>query len=157
MQDLLAEGDFHHSPEKLREHLGTFVHQTTQSWNLESNRREVWRELDNLRFALWKWLRDGDTFGRDYARLFNLVIHGNGVPATVYRAEDGEPAVEVHSVRPALRRTLSGAPRTDLVVEVTQRRAGYFDEDEQKEHDAGPPMKGRGRGRGRGARSDKGP
>ena len=48
----------------------------------------------------------------------------------------GLPAVEVHSVRTALRRSRRGAIVTDLVVEITQRRRGYFDEDVQRRKDA---------------------
>ena len=121
------------------------------AWNLESDRFQVWRKLDRLRWKLWEWLlKDGDSsahYGPQYAKIFGLVTeshyrtNGNGgtelkeVPATVFRGKNGLPAVEVHAVRPAIRRTLYGGPRTDLVVEVTQRRRGYFDPDKQKEMD----------------------
>jgi hypothetical protein len=38
-------------------------------------------------------------------------------------------------VRTAVRRSARGAPTTDLVVEITQRRRGYFDRDEQEKMD----------------------
>ena len=41
----------------------------------------------------------------------------------------------MHAVRPAVRRTLGGGVRADLVIEVTQRRRGYFDEAKQQEMD----------------------
>jgi len=43
--------------------------------------------------------------------------------------------VEVHSVRPALRRTADGSVLTDLVVEVVQSRRGYFNPEEQHRRD----------------------
>jgi hypothetical protein len=100
-------------------------------WNLESDRFKVWEAQDQLRRKFWKWLRDGDNYGRYYAKLFGLVINDQEAPRTVYRNNRNEPTVEIHAVRPALRRTVNGGVRTDLVVEITQRRRGYFEPDEQ--------------------------
>ena len=44
----------------------------------------------------------------------------------------------MHAVRPAIRRTTYGGPSTHLVVEITQRRRGYFDPEKQEELDGGP-------------------
>jgi hypothetical protein len=88
-----------------------------------------------VRTKLGRWLRDGESFGRDFARLFGLVLDSEA-PRTIYRSSDGNPAVEVHSVRPALRRTLDGSILTDIVIEVTQRRRGYFDPCIQRAQDA---------------------
>ena len=76
----------------------------------------------------------GDFYGYAYSQIFGLVIDPNEAPPTVFR-KDGIPSVEVHSVRPAIRKTLRGEYRTDLVVEITQRRRGYFDPNEQDEMD----------------------
>ena len=57
---------------------------------------------------------------------------------TIYRNDWGDPSVEVHSVRTALRRNSRGAIQTDLVIEVTQRRRGFFEPDEQDSADRGP-------------------
>jgi hypothetical protein len=35
-------------------------------------------------------------------------------------------------VRPAIRQTIAGSYKTDIVIEVTQRRKGYFDPEVQK-------------------------
>jgi len=101
------------------------------SWSLDSDRFEAWKSLESASWKLWKWLYDGDSLGREYANLFGLVtgdktVNGKEVPNTVYRNKSDLPTVEVHSVRPALRRTMNGGHRTDLVVEITQRRRGYF-------------------------------
>lgn len=110
----------------LRKRLKEFVPKVVANWNLESNRFGVWKDMDRVRQALWGWLHNGDSAGRDYARMFGLVIGEREAPPTVFRGKFG-PTVEIHSARPALRRTLNGTARTDLVVEITQRRRGYFD------------------------------
>ena len=137
MQELIADGTMHHLPEELRDQLRPFVLEASQNWNLESDRFAVWKDLDRLRPALWKWLREGDSFGRDYARLFGLVIEHGEAPATVSMGADGGPAVEVHSVRPAMRRSLQGSTSVDLVIEITQKRNGYFSREVQKQMDTG--------------------
>jgi hypothetical protein len=137
LRELKAEGTMEHQPEELRAHLTSFVLQAARNWNLESDRFQVWKDLDRLRPALWQWLRNGDSFGRDYARLFGLVMEHKDAPATVSKGQDQGPAVEVHAVRPAMRRGSQGMLKTDLVIEVTQRRDGYFDTDVQKRMDAG--------------------
>jgi hypothetical protein len=137
MQELIAEGSMRHLPADLRRHLKPFVLDAARNWNLESDRFQVWQDLDRLRPALWSWLHAGDSYGRDYARLFGLVIDDAEAPATVSRGKEGGPAIEVHSVRPAMRRSVQGTTKIDLVIEVTQRRDGYFDAGIQQQMDAG--------------------
>ena len=135
MRDMDGPGARQETPAEMRTRLRSFVETAVQRWNLESNRYEVWKDMDRVRTTLWQWLRDGDaTGGLAYARLFGLVIDEDDAPPTVFRTANG-PAVEVHAVRPALRRTLSGAARTDLVIEITQRRRGYFSSELQKKLD----------------------
>jgi hypothetical protein len=55
------------------------------------------------------------------------------------------PAFEIHSVRTALRRGSRANLVPDLVIEITQRRRGFFDTDDQARADAGQPIKGRRR------------
>ena len=134
---LVADDALEHPLEALRGQLDSFVVDVSRSWNLESDRFKVWQELDGARSSLWRWLRDGDSFGRDYAKIFGLVMEDDKAPATVSRSDEGGPAVEIHSVRPAMRRTAAGMTSVDLVIEITQRRDGYFDEKEQAKRDAG--------------------
>ncbi len=108
--------------------------QGAASWNLESDRFLVWKSLGILKANIWEWLYGGDHYGEQYAELFGLIIKDSDAPPTVYR-KDGRPTVEIHSVRPAIRRTIHGNTRTDLVVEITQRRRGYFDPAKQAEMD----------------------
>ncbi len=120
-----------------------FLSQEGLDWTRGSNRFEVWQRMDKVSAALWRWLREGgDSYGRAYSKAFGLVgaDHPGGVPPTVYSKDYGgglEPTIEVHSVRPAIRRTAYGGPRTHLVVEITQRRRGYFDRKKQRAIDGG--------------------
>lgn len=105
-----------------------------QPWNLESDRYETWEGVDNNSAVLWSWLVKGA--GRKLAPAIGIVLDGDQ-PPTIFRSKTspGSIAVEVHSVRTALRRSPRGATVSDLVVEITQRRRGYFDADKQKEMD----------------------
>jgi hypothetical protein len=59
-------------------------------------------------------------------------------PKSIERSDkDGLPKVEVHSVRPARRVGPDGQHLTDLIIELTQSRRGYFDPKLQKAVDEG--------------------
>ncbi|WP_141245779.1 hypothetical protein [Mesorhizobium sp. WSM3862] len=60
------------------------------------------------------------------------------VPGTVSRKK-GRPAFEVHSVRTALRRGNKTNLVPDFVIEITQRRTGYFEPQRQLAADQGKP------------------
>jgi hypothetical protein len=102
-------------------------------WDLGSDRYEVWRNMEESRAAVWRWLVLGK--GQKYLDAFGLVTNPKARP-TIYRNAFGTPTVEVHSVRTALRRDSRGQTVTDIVVEVTQRRRGYFSEEKQQQMDA---------------------
>lgn len=106
-------------------------------WNLESDRFKTWEGVETNAAVLWSWLMKGK--GRPLLPAIGLVVDDERLPPTIYRspAPDRNAAVEVHSVRTAVRRTPRGATLSDLVVEITQRRRGYFDPDVQRRKDAG--------------------
>ena len=112
------------------------VHTMASQWTIGNDRKEIWDYLPPVRAALHNWLFNGDDYasGEDYAKAFGLVIDENA-SSSIYRAGDGKPSMEVHSVRPAVRRTFDGEVSTDFVVEITQRRRGYFDPKKQKRID----------------------
>lgn len=134
IQELAADRLLEHEPDQLSGKLDKFVQQASGRWNLESDRFAVWEELAELRARLHDWLVKGDALGRDYARIFGLEIDPSRAPSTVSRKQN-RPAFEVHAVRPAIRRTARGMSKTDLVIEITQRRDGYFSKDEQDRMD----------------------
>jgi hypothetical protein len=104
-------------------------------WNLESDRFLTWKGIDDNAAALWSWLVKGP--GRKFAGAAGIVLEPNRRRRTVFlsKRDPSQVAVEVHSVRTALRRTARGSTVTDLVVEITQRRRGYYDPAEQKRKD----------------------
>lgn len=106
-----------------------------QSWTLESDRYKTWLGVDVDAAALWSWLMKGK--GRKLLPVFGLVVDEDNAPPTVFRsrASDNRVAVEVHSVRRALRRSPRGETVADLVVEITQRRRAYFDPEQQEAMD----------------------
>lgn len=104
-----------------------------QSWTLESGRYETWEGVESNSMVLWGWLMRGK--GQKLRESFGLVVNSLDAPPSVYRSEDKNVAVEVHSVRTALRRSVRGSVLTDLVVEITQRRRGYYDREKQSEVD----------------------
>jgi len=119
------------------EEAGTIATQRRlQPWNLESDRYTTWKGVEGNSAVLWAWLMKGK--GRGLLEKIGLVTDEASAPPTVYRSGSGQQrvAVEVHSVRTALRRgPRGGAPVSDLVVEITQRRRGYFDAEVQAEKD----------------------
>jgi len=104
-------------------------------WTLESDRYQTWKGIGDNAGALWSWLIKGD--GRKLAPAIGIVLEDSNPPPTVFRSRRNPQflATEVHSVRTAVRRSLRGAPTTDLVVEITQRRRGYYSVDTQNELD----------------------
>ena len=108
---------------------------TFKPWDLESDRYHTWRAIDDNAYVLWKWLVKGK--GQKLAKAVGIVL-GDKAPPTVARSRRSGVSVEVHSVRFAQRRTARGSVVSDLVVEITQRRKGYFDPDEQARMDKKP-------------------
>lgn len=99
------------------------------------DRYEAWEEIDANAAIVWNWLIKGD--GRQFARSFGLVLEEDDPPPTVYRSrtDPKRVAVEVHSVRWALRRGFRDMTDTNLLIEVMQRRRGYFDAEMQRRMD----------------------
>ena len=108
-----------------------------KAWDLESDRYQAWLGEDDNRWALWGWLRSEEN--RQLASELGIVIDSANAPHTISRSSKNqdELAFEVHSVRQALRRTPRGSTIQILVVEITQRRRGYFDKSLQQQQDAG--------------------
>jgi hypothetical protein len=108
-------------------------------WDLDSNRYNTWEGVEENSAALWAWLVKGP--GKKLAPAIGIVLDDNIKDRqTIFRSPTtpGALAIEVHSVRTALRRTARGGTVSDLVVEITQRRRGYFDPTKQEAKDKGP-------------------
>lgn len=102
-------------------------------WSLESDRYKTWRSVEHNSEVFWSWLMEQ---GRPLLPALGLVVDETA-PPTVWRSSSTkQPSVEVHAIRTAARRSPRGAMVTDLVVEITQRRRGYFDAEKQRSFDA---------------------
>jgi len=92
---------------------------------LWGDRKEIWDAMQDSTYPIWAWLNDPGT--AEVARVLNLILDPAEAPPTVYRNSRGNPTVEVHNVRPILRRPREMSGEVSLVVEVLQRRRGFFD------------------------------
>jgi hypothetical protein len=122
----------------LREQIGDFEWRV---WNLDSDRGEIYRSMKENRKQIEDWL--------NVQPIPTPLAHEMGVMVepdewhSVQRANGcRRPRIEVHSVRPSHRVGPDGETRTDLVVELTQVRAGFFDANKQTEADKGAAMQG---------------
>jgi hypothetical protein len=112
---------------------GIALEQIQPEWSLTSNRERAWQTARDSASMVHAWLRDQ---GTSLGRALGLSL-GPDAPGSIERhKKTGRPLVEVHSVRPARRIGLNGDSRTDLVIEITQRRHGYIDPEIQARIDA---------------------
>lgn len=65
------------------------------------------------------------------------LVLDKGKKDSLFRNDKGVPFLEIHSVRPARRIGPDGQTVEELVIEITQRRRGYYDDVIQKKVDAG--------------------
>ena len=113
------------------------------NWDLTADREKVWATMRHNKRIIHAWLTQGSM--RTHLHAFGLTLDPNA-PPSVFRSKKGTPTIEVHSVRVARRRGFRDTLLTDLVVEVRQRRRGYFDPKEQEEVDSGAVQLPRGAG-----------
>jgi hypothetical protein len=113
-------------PERLRE--------LVPDWGLTTDRRKVFDQANASQAMLREWFREESA--SDAAKAAHIVLDRNA-PEAFYRDGDGVPALEVHSVRPVRRVSPDGQAVTELIIEMTQRRRGYYDPGTQVEADSG--------------------
>jgi hypothetical protein len=101
-------------------------------WGFGSGRRQAQEQSDRIAAALHGWLNAGEE-NRRVVRSLGLTLDEDA-PGTITRSK-GRPAIEVHSVRPAHRVGPDGDAKTDLVIELTQKRFGFLNPKYQASHD----------------------
>lgn len=105
-----------------------------RDWNLRSDRLKTYVQMRELGGQFHKWLSKNFSNRRD--RFLGLTL-GDDAPGGIRRRkEDGKPTFEVHSLRPCRRIGPDGQERSDVVVEIVQRRKAFFDRDAQAALDA---------------------
>jgi len=108
-------------------------------WSLRSPREAAWRDMKRCAQDLHDWIveRYPTDGGETFDRALGLSLDPSATPHSIARDEKGWPRFEVHSVRPARRLGPDGQAQTDLVIEITQKRMGFFDRKLQEEVDSG--------------------
>ncbi len=133
----------------------------TLEWMTNAPREVLDVRHDAYRMRTWRWMygmsdpaADGKDRGEnarppapdrppaEYAPALGLEMRPNA-PGSLFRASKiyskkvgRVPTLEVHGVRHARRVVQRGLTRTDLVIEMTQRRRGYLDPAKQAKIDA---------------------
>ena len=104
-------------------------------WGLDGDRRKIAEACTKNAAALHRWLSARPQAVEALGLTFDAAAR-----ASIYRPRHGRtdrPALEVHAVRPSYRHAAGGRTRTDLVVELTQRRRGWRDREVQRAVDEG--------------------
>jgi hypothetical protein len=103
-------------------------------WTLRADRRAVFLQMEEGRLKLRTWLYENARETEDDEQHLGLLILGKG-HQSIPRNKRGQPKFEVHAIRPCNRIGPDGQQRVDLVADIVQRRAGYFDKALQKKID----------------------
>jgi len=111
----------------------TGIRQLVPDWDMRADRQEIHEQLMKSRAELHERLMS--PAGRTAAAAAHIVLD-DPLPS-IYCTDDGVPAVEIHSVRPTRRLGPDGQALTELVIEMTQRRRGYLNAEDQKKVDEG--------------------
>lgn len=103
-------------------------------WGLTTDSRKIFDQAKESQAMLHGWCTDASAL--DAAKVAHIVLD-KSAPKGFYRDKEGVPTLEVHSARPARRIGPEEQTVTELVVEITQRRRGYYDADTQDKVDRG--------------------
>lgn len=136
------------APESLRWDVASFglgmpeklVGELFKAFRQDNTRRQMFLRMKRSQLAVSRaWLQSEELRTTEREEELGLVLSRKTAAATktVDTGRGGLPNVEVHAVRPAFRVGPNGRERIDLVVELTQRRRGYFDPAHQKLADEG--------------------
>jgi hypothetical protein len=106
------------------------IRKAMPDWDVNGRSKKIFDDLARSRAILHQMLEEMDT-GKEAAELHSLLRLDPKLP------------FEIHSLRPARRVGPDGQRLDDLVIEITQSRPGYLDEDIQKKMDAQWKDKGR--------------
>lgn len=103
-------------------------------WDLRTERETVSHNMERNCRLIHRWLTLGEL--RKHLHRFGLTIDPNAPPSVFRTYDKVTPAIEVHSVRTAVRQGLRGEMLREVVVEIHQRRRGYLDPRRQRAIDA---------------------
>ena len=101
---------------------------------VKQNEKLVWQWLQGLADPRWDQLL-GLHLLADSIATGRTPLHS--IPRRSYKGGEPRPVVQVYSTRAARRAGPDGQEASQLVVQVAQKRRGYFDKDEQAAADRG--------------------
>lgn len=120
-----------HGTPAVRLHLTPRYQRSLSFQQSEDNRKVVWQWLTQSEAKNPKWEQALGVF-------FSAKRAKPRITGSLFASPSSasiEPAVEVHSVRTCRRAGPDGQDLRQLVIEITQRRRGYFDAEEQRRQD----------------------
>jgi hypothetical protein len=109
-------------------------------------RGNAFLQSEHNRQVVWSWLMEESDHDAEWEKVLGIffMAHPDATKkqGALFVGWDGvQPAVEVHSVRTCRRAGPDGQDLRQLVVEITQRRRGYFDSAQQLKEDQQAPRK----------------
>jgi hypothetical protein len=111
------------------------VRELVPDWRRKTRREEIYENAKESQRTLHNWLEELSP--DELLKATNITVDKNA-PKSIYRKRGSDtPAFEVHSLRPARRIGPDGNTITELVIEMTQRRRGYYSAETQNQVDAG--------------------
>ena len=110
------------------------IRKLVPDWGLTTDRRKIHEQAERSQRILHGWFTSPEA--AEAAKSAQFVLDKDA-PKSFYSDKNGIPRLEVHSVRPARRIGPEDQTLTDLVIEMTQRRRGYFDPEIQDQVDRG--------------------
>jgi hypothetical protein len=123
-------------PDVIRRLDAFFRAQPFDAWALGTDRRHAYLEMRRVGQELHDWLQAENNRAPGREWVLGLCLGPKEAPGGIRRDRKGRPVFEVHSCRPCRRIGPDGQQKTDVVVEIVQRRKAYFDPDRQQAVDA---------------------
>jgi hypothetical protein len=106
-------------------------------WGLRSDRRAAFLRMDENAATVRKWLFTNARQMGDAGQSLGVKVYGTSYQSVPRNTSNPPlPRFEVHSLRPCIRIGPDGEERIDLVAEIVQWRAGFFDEEVQLKVDS---------------------
>jgi hypothetical protein len=110
------------------------LHKLVPDWEMTTDSRKIFEQTRESQRMLHQWFIAEEA--SDAREVAHIILDKNA-PRTIYRHDQGIPLLEVHSVRPAVRVGRDNKTMVELIIEMTQRRKGYYDKKIQLEMDRG--------------------
>jgi hypothetical protein len=108
-------------------------------WQASGPRSKIAERSDRFQQIAHYWINEtlldsrGEPKDPELVKALGLELSKTTKIGSLFRKADGTPKLEIHSLRVSYRPTSDGKTITDLVIEMTQRRRGYLDDNVQKQ------------------------